>query len=219
MSFPLDLRVLGTAEALLKPSGLTLSQVAVLDVLSQHEALSSSEIAQALAMAPATVTRCTQKLVGLHMVRVSLDDRDLRRNVFRLEVRGHAVLFEIRKSLAEAGTLEGALRAHRVLSQVAGCKRGAKVERARSSLSPSSARLLLALDAGPCAAGEAAARAGLGQSTASMALAALEANGLAAPVKTEVPDGRQHRYALTRQGRAQAASLTAALKALSKYDE
>lgn len=115
-----DLRSLAAAERLVRPSGLSLNHVAALDLLARHDSLSSGDIAKELGLSPATVTRCTDKLVAFHMIRASLDPGDLRRNLFRLEGRGRGVLFEIRKSMSSDGSLDAALGLHRAILQAAG---------------------------------------------------------------------------------------------------
>lgn len=157
------LEALGRTEELLAPTGFSLGQVAVLDLLAEREPLSSGQIAAALGLPAATVTRFMGKLGALGLVRASVDPADLRRNVFRLEVQAHAILFELRKSLESEEALEAALRLHGAL---------ARASRAWG-VSPSACRVLLAL-------GE-EAPSGLRPSTASMAYRALQREGLVEP--------------------------------------
>lgn len=195
------LEVLGRTEELLAPTGFSLGQVAVLDLLAEREPLSSGQIAAALGLPAATVTRFMGKLGALGLVRASVDPADLRRNVFRLEVQAHAILFELRKSLESEEALEAALRLHGAL---------ARASRAWG-VSPSACRVLLALGEG--------APSGLRPSTASMAYRALQREGLVEPARcasgeiAQMPtdslnvDKRRHCYQLTEKGQVKAARI------------
>ncbi len=211
-----DLRSLAAAERLVRPSGLSLNHVATLDLLARHDSLSSGDVAKELGLSPATVTRCTDKLVAFHMIRASLDPEDLRRNLFRLEGRGRGVLFEIRKSMAPGGSLDDALGLHRMILRAAGTGSAALSD---ARLSPAAVRALLALGAGPCAVRELARRTGLRQSSASMACSALREASLARPLAQPAGDGRERRYGLTAQGASALDTFLAGLNAEKRTPE
>lgn len=185
------IEALSLTERLVAPSGFTLSHIAVLQLLSEREGIGNRAIVQALGLTAPTVSRLMERLGSLGLVRASLDPADLRRNLFRLEVQAHAVLFELRKSLAPHD-LKEALALHGVLGRTA----------RQSAIAPAACRVVAAFPAESATVGQACRAAALGQSTVSTALASLRAAALIREVDAAgACDGRQHRYSLTEQGK------------------
>lgn len=182
---------LSLTERLVAPSGFTLSHVAVLRLLGEREGLGNRAIGEVLGLTAPTVSRLLERLTALGLVRASLDPSDLRRNLFRLEVQAHAILFELRKSLAPHG-LDEALALHGALGRVA----------RRAGLAPTACRVVAAASARPATVKQLGRAAALRQSTVSTALASLQRVALVRSVQTAGEcDGRQRCYALTEQGK------------------
>lgn len=187
------LAALSRIEDLIAGSGLNLAHVVILHLLQESEPLSNSELSSLSGFPPPTVSRCMAKLTALNMVRLVLDETDLRKNSVRLEARARSVLFEIKRNVP--ADLDTVLRMYVEMIResrnlLAGPQR---------NLSPNACRVLLAF-AGDAAesVGELCAKAALGQSSTSMALASLRTYGLV--TRTESIDVRQHRHVLTELG-------------------
>lgn len=187
------LLALSRIEGLLAGSGLNLAHVVILHLLQESEPLSNSELSSLSGFPPPTVSRCMAKLAALNMVRVTLDEADLRKNSFRLEARARSVLFEIKRNVPT--DLDTVLRMY---TEMIRASRNL-LARPQHGLSPHACRVLLAFDGNTAeSVGELSAKAALGQSSTSMALASLRAHGLVA--RTESTDARQHRHTLTDLG-------------------
>lgn len=187
------LAALSRIEDLIAGSGLNLAHVVILHLLQESEPLSNSELSSLSGFPPPTVSRCMAKLAALNMVRVTLDEADLRKNSFRLEARARSVLFEIKRSVP--ADLDTVLRMY---AEMIRASRNLLAEPQRS-LSPNACRVLLAFDGSTAeSVGELCAKAALGQSSVSMALASLRKHGLAA--RTKSTDARQRLHMLTELG-------------------
>lgn len=185
------IEALSLTERLVAPSGFTPSHVAVLQLLGEREGLGNRAIGEALGLTAPTVSRLLERLAALGLVRASLDSADLRRNLFRLEVQAHAVLFELRKSLAPH-RLDEALAVYGALGRTA----------RRTGLAPAACRVAAAALARPATVSQLGRAAGLGQSTVSTALASLRKAVLMQSAQAaEGQDGRQRHYTLTEQGK------------------
>ncbi|WP_165043970.1 helix-turn-helix domain-containing protein [Adlercreutzia sp. ZJ138] len=203
------LQGISRVECALAGSGLALNHVSIMRVLQDNEPLSNKEIADRAGLSAPTVSRCMSKLAALRMVRASLDDRDLRRNLFRLEARARSVLFELKRTanVDLDVVIGGYARVCRVIqheksqnketaASSASCKSATfSLSAASSPLSmPSGGRLSVGLSMGACrvllalgctqtcTVGDVCAVAGLGQSSVSMALRQLCAARLARAV-------------------------------------
>lgn len=185
------IEALSLTERLVAPSGFTLSHVAVLRLLGDHEGLGNRAIGETLGLTAPTVSRLLERLVALGLVRASLDSADLRRNLFRLEVQAHAILFELRKSLAPHD-LNEALAVYGALGRMA----------RQAGLALAACRVAAAAPPRPATVSQLGHAAALGQSTVSTALASLQEAALMQSAQTaEGQDGRHRYYALTEQGK------------------
>lgn len=194
------LRALTTAEHIAAAGGFTLNHVAILRLLNDREPLSNSDISCALDLSCAMVTRCMDKLIALELVRASLDEADLRKNSFRLEVRGRAVLFEIQNSLSEGVTLRETLCVQHALMRMQQMgKRGD--QKIPAGIAPQGWRVLVALAVGPATVGVLAERAALTQPRVSIALRELVRRNLAfRHANAASSDVRCHTHELTSEG-------------------
>lgn len=194
------LRALTTAEHIAAAGGFTLNHVAILRLLNDREPLSNSDISCALDLSCAMVTRCMDKLIAFELVRASLDEADLRKNSFRLEARGRAVLFEIQNSLSEGIALYEALCVQQALMRVQQMgKRGNP--NIPTGIAPQGWRVLVALAVGLATVGTLADRADITQPRVSVALRELVQKKLAFRHAASAScDARCHSYELTSEG-------------------
>lgn len=194
------LDVLIAAEKLVASAGFTLDHVAILQLLGKREPLSNTDIAQALGLSPATVTRCMDKLTGLELVRGALDESDLRKNSFRLQSRGRSILFELENRLGKELNLGEAVHIHRALECVA--QKGKQGDpKIPSGIAPQGWLVLLAAAEGSATVGTLSQRAAIAQPRVSIALHSLTQKGLARPSgESDSSDSRRHTFALTADG-------------------
>lgn len=185
------IEALSETERLVAPSGFTPSHMAVLQLLSVREGLGNCAIGEALGLSAPTVSRLVERLGAVGLVRTSIDPTDLRRNLFRLEVQAHAILFELRKSLLPHG-LDEALALQSALARTA----------RQTGISPAACRVAAASPQGGATVGELSRAAGLRQSSTSTALKALAVAHMMQPMdRGGEQDGRCRRYTLTHQGK------------------
>lgn len=208
------LQALTAVENLVSASGFTLNHVAIMYLLAECEPLSSSEIVHSLCLSPAMVTRCMDKLTALELVRMSLDETDLRKNIFRLQSRGRAILFELENGLGSKVNFEDGLRTHRILELISQRKKedGLKMP---EGITLQRWRVLLAAAEGSTTVGALALRANIAQPRASIAIQGLEQKCLMSQVSRDTPDARQHIYGLTPEGIALAKRI---VKMIEKCD-
>lgn len=200
------IEALSKTERLVAPSGLTLGHVAVLQLLSSKEGLSNGAIGWRLSLPAPAVTRLMERLSAVGLVRGAVDLADLRRNLYRLEVQGHAVLFELKKSLGPH-ELCVALMLHEALG---------RASRAHG-ISLAGCRVLSACpsDESSVSVGSLVDASGLAQSTVSTALDVLVKRGLMCRREDSGrPDGRIRRYQPTEEGKQLRTAIDALLESI-----
>ncbi len=92
---------------MLAETGITEQQWRVLRVLSEHEALDATELAERASLHQPSLTRILKTLTERGFIRRTTDTQDRRRQVVQLTAAGHAV---IQDNLAHATEIAEALR-------------------------------------------------------------------------------------------------------------
>lgn len=100
-------KVMAPIREMLAETGITEQQWRVLRVLSEHEALDATQLADRASLHQPSLTRILKTLTERGFIRRSVDDHDRRRQVVELTTAGQAV---IEDNLAQATEIADALR-------------------------------------------------------------------------------------------------------------